>query len=136
MKPIIQEDNTGCAIASAATLSGLSYKEVKNIANAMGIRVEDPDLWSETRYMRSLLEKLAINIGNKEIAFDNWDSLPNCALLAIKWHLEKGKPYWHWVVFIREHHQMYVLDSKKSLKTHIRTDFWRIKPKWFIKVNI
>lgn len=45
---------------------------------------------------------------------------------------QRGKPYWHWVVFIREDCYAYVLDSKKGLKRNIRTDFGRMKPKWYI----
>jgi len=62
-------------------------------------------------------------------------SLPDRALLAIKWHLEKDIPYWHWVVFVRDTNNEYVLDSKKALKQNVRTDFGRIKPKWFIGVR-
>jgi hypothetical protein len=82
------------------------------------------------------LKKLGIKTGASETTFKNWHALPDCALLAIKWHKENGIAYWHWVVFVREGKNEYVLDSKKSLATNIRTDFGRIKPKWFIEVNI
>jgi len=134
MKPVIQEEATGCAIASAASLSGMSYVQVKQIANDMGIYVTDASLWSETKSIRNLLTRLGIQTTTNEVPFVNWQSLPDCALLAIKWHLEQEKPYWHWVVFVREDGQAYVLDSKKSLKKNIRKDFGRIKPRWFIKV--
>ncbi len=136
MRPVIQEEKTGCAIASAAALAGISYKEARGIANNMGIYAGDEALWSETHYMRRLLTKLGIKAAKKEILFKNWDSLPNRALLSIKWHIEKGKHYWHWVVFAREGECSYVLDSKKSLKTNTRMDFGRIKPKWYIEVDI
>ena len=136
MEPIVQEETTGCAIASSATISGISYKKAKKIANDIGIYAEDSALWSETNYIRKLLKELGVQTSNEELPFDGWDLLPNVALLSIKWHLNKGKPYWHWVVFVREGDQEYVLDSKKSLKTNTRTDFWRIKPKWFIEVKI
>lgn len=135
MKPVIQEEQTGCAIASSAAISGISYGEAKKIANGMGIYTEDSDLWSETNYIRRLLAKLGIQIGKKETPFTGWDSLPDCALLSIKWHLENDKPYWHWVVFIRDGSRKYVLDSKSSLKSNIRTDFRCMKPKWYIEVN-
>ena len=135
MKPIIQEETTGCAIASAAAISGVSYDKAKKIANGIGIYAEDPTLWSETNYIRKLLRELGIEAENEELPFDGWESLPNIALLSTKWHIEKGKPYWHWAVFVRKENQMYVLDSKKSLKTNMRTDFWRIKPKWSIEVK-
>ncbi len=136
MMAVIQEEKTGCAIASSAAIAGISYEEARKIANGMGIYAEDSELWSETNHIRRLLAKLGVKAGNKEIPFTNWESLPNCALLSIKWHLENGKPYWHWVVFVREGDRKYVLDSRKSLKSNIRTDFGRMKPKWYIEVNV
>jgi len=135
MKPVIQEEPTGCAIASAAAVCGVSYKEAKKIANDMGIFADDSNLWSETNYIRKLLKKLGAEVGKEEQPFGNWLALPDIALLATKWHIEKGKPYWHWAVFVRDKEREYVLDSKKSLSTNVRTDFGRIKPKWFIEVR-
>ena len=134
MKPVIQQEQTGCAIASSATIAGISYTKAKQIANRLGITAKDSTLWSSTRPVRRILKKLGIKTGAPETPFKNWESLPDCALLAIKWHRENGIAYWHWVVFVRERGKEYVLDSKKSLTKNIRTDFGRIKPKWFIKV--
>jgi len=136
MKPVIQEESTGCAIASAAAVCGISYKEAKKIANDMGIFADDTALWSETNYIRKLLKKLGVEIGKEEQPFKNWVALPDIALLATKWHIEKGKTYWHWAVFVRDTEREYVLDSKKSLSTNMRTDFGRIKPKWYIEVSV
>ena len=135
MKPVIQQERTGCAIASSAAIAGVSYKKAKSVANSLGIYAEDSTLWSETKHIRKILKQLNINISKSETKFKNWESLPDRALLAIKWHMKKGKPYWHWVVYVRENNHEYVLDSKKSLKTNKRTDFGRIKPKWYIKIN-
>lgn len=134
MKPVIQQEITGCAIASSAAIAGISYKEAKKIANGLGIYADDVALWSEKNYIRKLLSNLGIKTSNKEKPFSSWASLPDLALLSTKWHLEKGKAYWHWAVFVREGDREYVLDSKKSLKTNVRTDFGRIKPKWYIEV--
>jgi hypothetical protein len=134
LKHIIQEEPTGCAIASAAAISGISYLEAKKVANSIAIYADDSALWSETDYICRLLDHLKVETGSKEIPFKDWESLPDCALLSTKWHLESNKAYWHWVVFVREKHKSYVLDSKKSLKTNIRTDFGRMKPKWYIEV--
>jgi ABC-type bacteriocin/lantibiotic exporter with double-glycine peptidase domain len=135
MKPVIQQEKAGCAIASAAAIAGISYAKAKRIANGLGITARDSTLWSSTKPVRSLLKNLGIKTGAAETAFKNWQSLPDCALLAIKWHKQKGKAYWHWVVYVREENKEYVLDSKKLLKTNIRTDFGRIKPKWYIEVD-
>ena len=62
--------------------------------------------------------------------------VPDLALLATLGHVEKGVPFWHWAVFVRDPDEItHVLDSKPSLRSHARTDFERITPKWFISVR-
>ena len=136
MKPVIQLERTGCGIAAVAAIAGLSYSKTKAIANGLGISALDDRLWSEARYVRKLLTHFGIKTGSREIPFQSWTALPDLALLSIKWHLEKGRPYWHWVVFVRENGQSCVLDSRKGLRSHRRTDFGRMKPKWHIPVMI
>ena len=135
MKAVVQEEKTGCGIASVAALARVSYTRARTEANRLGIYAEDPQLWSNTQYVRTLLKQFGLSTSGKEQTFRSWEKLPDLALLAIKWHRENGKPFWHWVVFVREGHQNYVLDSRKALKKNRRTDFGRIKPKWFIEVN-
>lgn len=134
MKPVIQQEKTGCAIASSAVLASISYKKAKSIANGLGIYAEDSTLWSDSKYIRKILKKLNVKASKTENPFKSWAELPECALLAVKWHIEKGKPYWHWVVYVRENNTEYVLDSSKRIKNNKRTDFGRIKPKWYIKI--
>ncbi|MDR5907425.1 hypothetical protein [Franzmannia qiaohouensis] len=135
MKPVIQEEISGCGIAASATLAGISYAEAKRRANALGIYAVDPTLWSETAHVRKLLRELGIEASPTETPFESWECLPDKALMAIKWRLEQGKPFWHWVVFVREGGEAVVLDSKKALKSNVRRDFGRIKPKWYIEVT-
>ncbi|WP_010322707.1 hypothetical protein [Marinobacterium stanieri] len=135
MKPVIQEETTGCGIAACAALAGVSYKEAKQLAGTLGIRAADKALWSDTQYVRRLLAAFDISASSSETAFTSWDALPDRALLAIKWHLEQDTPFWHWVVFVRENGEARVLDSKQALKSNTRKDFGRIKPKWFIEVT-
>lgn len=134
LKPVIQQEATGCGIACVATLAGISYSKAKKLANSLGIFADDSTLWSDTSAVRKLLSHLKIDVAKSEKLFRAWDKLPDCALLAIKWHEEKGIPFWHWAVFVRQGGQATVLDSKKSLKKNLRTDFGRIQPKWFIEV--
>ncbi|MCW8825510.1 MAG: hypothetical protein OQK78_03700 [Gammaproteobacteria bacterium] len=136
MKPVIQQEQTGCAIASSAAIAGITYPAAKKIANNLGIYADDSKLWSETDYIRKLLAQLGVETAKREKPFTGWDELPDCALLSTKWHLEKGRAYWHWVVFVRDDEHQYVLDSKKSLRSNVRTDFGRIKPKWYIEVKV
>ena len=135
MRPVVQLERTGCGIASVAAIAGLSYRKAKSIANALGIHAEDKTLWSETSHVRRLLRHVGFATRSREIRFRSWNTLPDRALLSIKWHLEQGRPCWHWVVFVREGGQATVLDSKQGLRKNRRTDFGRMKPKWFIPVT-
>lgn len=134
MKPVIQQEKTGCGIASVAAIAGVSYRSAKQAANRLGIYASDPLLWSKTYHVRQLLRYFEIKTGHHEISFTNWHDLPDCALLATKWHIEKGCPFWHWAVYVRQQNESFVLDSNPNLNSHKRTDFGRIKPRWFIKV--
>nr|WP_298523124.1 hypothetical protein [uncultured Halomonas sp.] len=134
MKPVIQEEVSGCGIAASAALAGVSYAEAKRKANALGIYATDTALWSDTEYVRQLLSEFGVSVSSKETRFESWEHLPDKALMAIKWRMERSKPFWHWVVFAREGGQEMVFDSKKALQSNVRRDFGRIKPKWYIEV--
>lgn len=135
MKPVVQLDRTGCGFASVAALAQEKYATVKSAATELGIAVSDSRLWGDTFHVRRLLERFRILAG-KQTDFTAWDSLPSHALLAIKWHRTKSGHAWHWVVFVRDAAASYVLDPKKAFTTNRRTDFGRMKPKWFIPVTI
>lgn len=134
MEPVIQEETTGCGIAASAVLAGVSYAEARRKANALGIHAADTALWSDTGYVRTLLAEFGITVADREAPFESWEQLPDKALMAIKWRMEQGRPFWHWVVFVREGGEARVLDSKKGLTSNSRRDFGRIKPRWYIEV--
>lgn len=136
MEAVVQEQISGCGIAACAALAQVDYATSRRVANQLGIHAEDSQLWSDTTYVRRLLEALGIDAAPQQTPFSDWQALPDRALLAIKWRLAKGRPFWHWVVFVREADGCYVLDSKKALKHNRRLDFGRIKPKWFIAVQV
>jgi hypothetical protein len=52
LERVIQEETTGCGIASAANILGKTYSEMKEVANSMGIFAEDESLWSDTQYKK------------------------------------------------------------------------------------
>lgn len=134
MRPVVQLEPTGCGIASAAAIACVSYRRAQAVARSLGIVAGNRDLWSTTGSVRSLLKALGVPTGSGEQPFKGWHLLPDRALLSIRWHLEGGRPFWHWVVFVREDGRQYVLDSKASLRNHVRTDFGRMKPRWFIRI--
>ena len=135
MKPVVQLDRTGCGIASIAALAGVTYVQATHIASRLGIFVDDPKLWSETNHVRRLLKEYGFRSARTEMPFTSWEALPDLALLAIKWHEAGGRACWHWVVFWRGPRGPVVLDSKRALRRHVRTDFGRMKPKWCIPVD-
>ncbi len=135
MKPVVQLDRTGCGIASVAALAGVTYRQAQRVANRLGIFAGDHRLWSETGYVRRLLKEFGIRSTRPEVPFTSWEALPDLALLAVKWHKERDHSFWHWVVFWRGPCGPVVLDSKRALRRHLRTDFGRMKPEWFITVS-
>lgn len=135
MKPVIQLERTGCGIVAVAALAGVSYRETQCMANRLGIFAGDSMLWSETDYVRRLLKEYGIRSASTEVPFTSWGALPDLALLAVKWHKERDRSFWHWVVFLRGPRGPVVLDSKRVRRRHVRTDFGRMKPKWFISVS-
>ena len=134
MSPVVQKERTGCGIASCAALAGISYDAAKGVANSIGIYADDKALFSDTAYVRKLLEYLGIKTSLEEKAFTSWNALPDTALLAIKWREKEEKAFWHWTCFVRRNGEAAVWDSGMRLKSPVRTDFWRMQPKWYIAV--
>ena len=135
MKPVVQLEPTGCGIAVVAAIAGVSYRQAEQAANRLGIFATDHRLWSETTHVRRLLREYRLRSVSAEQPFHSWHSLPNLALLAINWHREEDRSCWHWVVFVRDLEGERVLDSKRSLVHHVRRDFGRMKPKWYLAVT-
>ena len=134
MNPVVQEEPTGCGIASVAALAGVSYETVRQTAAGLGIHAYDTALWSDTEHVRRLLGAFGLGAAPDERPFSSWEALPDCCLLAIKWRLTGEKAFWHWTVFHRGEDGPVVLDPKKTLQSNIRRDFGRMKPKWHIPV--
>jgi hypothetical protein len=135
MRPVVQKEPTGCGLAAVAAIAGVSYAKAKRTAASMGIHAADSKLWSDSAYVRRLLRRFGSRAVSGTRRFSSWRSLPPLALLAIKWRRKGRTAFWHWVVFVREGGREYVLDSKQSLKSHRRTDFGRMQPKWFLPLS-
>jgi hypothetical protein len=60
MKAVLQQEATGCGIASVATLAGVTYRHVQRAADQFGISAQDDRLWSDTAYVRTLLRHYGI----------------------------------------------------------------------------
>lgn len=134
LKPVIQQDVTGYGIACVAAVAGATYAEVRSVAQRLSICVDDRRLWSDTRYIRALLRHYHLVASSRQ-PFRDWMALPDVALLALKWRIELDCAVWHWAVFVRQPAGPVVLDSKRGLRTNRRTDFGRMKPKWFLDIQ-
>lgn len=134
MNVVIQEEKTGCGIASVANIVNSTYADVKKKANSIGIFAEDKALYSDTGYVRELLTEYNVETSSKELPFISWDNLPDLALLSIKYHEEDGVAFWHWVVFKRINGSPVVFDSASYLDENKRLDFDVMEPKWYIEV--
>jgi ABC-type bacteriocin/lantibiotic exporter with double-glycine peptidase domain len=129
MNVVLQEETSGCGIACVAMLANRSYQAVKQLANSMGIFAEDSQLYSSTDYVKRLLGEYGISISNEINSFSDWEKLPDKALLSIKYRLENDRPRWHWVVFVRENTNRFVLDPANYLDENKRVDFESMSPK-------
>ena len=89
MKPIVQEERTGCGIAAVAAIAGVSYGKAKTAAASLGISSQDRRLWSETIHVRRSLALFGVHAERTTRPFRAWSKLPDCALLAIKWRVEQ-----------------------------------------------
>ncbi len=135
MKLIIQEEPSGCGIASVAMLAGVPYQQAKEKANSLGIFAEDEKLWSQTDYVRRLLREHSIPAALEEVPFTSWNALPDLALISLKWRIENDQPFWHWSVFYRAQSEPVVHDPAAYLENNLRTDFDNMTPKWFIEID-
>ena len=99
MKPVVQLERTGCGIAAVAALAGVKYDRAKRMATRLGIVAEDPALWSETDHVRRLLKEYGFRLARTDAPFISWEALPDLALLAVKWHKDRGRTFWHWWCF-------------------------------------
>ncbi len=100
MKPVVQEEKTGCAITCAATVTGVPYVKARTVAASLGIYVRDTALWTETTHIRLLLEAFGLAAAPGETSFRSWGGdLPDLCLLAIKWRMQYSRAFWHWAVF-------------------------------------
>jgi hypothetical protein len=135
MKPVVQLERTACSIANVAALAGVSYRQAQRVANRLGIFADDSRLWSETHHVRRLLKEYGIRSASTEVPFTSWEALPDLVQFAVKWHKERDRTFWHWVVFWRGPCGPVVLDSKRALRRHVRTEFGRMKLNCFFPIS-
>ena len=132
MKRIIQKDSSGCGLACIAMIAGISYRQVRKWSTKIGCS-KDGHFDTDASDLRELASCSKIALASRKRQFRSWDKIPHKSIVAIN-YMEKTDS-WHWVVFARDGDRKYVLDPKPSIKSDQRTDFWRMKGKWFLPVD-
>jgi len=134
MKRVLQGNPSGCGLACVAMLANRSYREVRDKARLIPGFDNDHCLRTNASELRSLLEEYGISASKHLIPFRDWNHLPNLCILAINYN--ESTEIWHWVIFTSNNGNKYVLDPNPHIKTSRRTDFRRIKTKWYLKIKL
>jgi len=134
MKRILQEDGTGCGIACIAMITGRSYQQIKDeLIKMPGYSAKGP-FYTDASELRALAKSQGVSLIKRKRKFKEWKLVPNGSILAIRFKEKNSEQEWHWVVFNRINGREFVIDPKKSIKTDQRTDFGRIKAKWYLPI--
>ena len=133
LRRIKQEDPTGCGLACIAILAGVSYTEIRKIA-VDDLEFDESGLfYTGTTHLRKLASKYNIKLSKRRRQFKSLEALPEKAILAINY--DGNVDTWHWVIYRRTLNEEFVYDPKRSIKSNKRTDFSRMKIKWFLQVT-
>ncbi|MDO8908424.1 MAG: cysteine peptidase family C39 domain-containing protein [Pseudohongiella sp.] len=132
LKRVIQKDSTGCGIACVAMIAGISYGEAKRTAIAHGIVKKRPPYYTTSGELTELLRKFHRG-ATKGRKLSKWESLDRLSIVGINFSSTHGT--WHWVIYVPGIDAGFVLDPRKSVKTHKRTDFSRMRPRSYIAVT-
>lgn len=132
IKRIIQDDATGCGLACVAMIAGATYAEAKKVALDSGILKLQKTFYTTSNNLIRLLECFDIKakIGRK---VSYWSSIQSVSIVAI--NFREGSNSWHWVVYVPDENQGYVLDPHKKIKTDQRIDFSRMRLRSYIPIE-
>lgn len=131
VRRIIQEDVTGCGIACAAMLAGISYSRAKTIALRLGIVGQKPSYYTNASDISKLLRELGL-APSKGRKLSKWSSLRILSVVGVNFSETTGN--WHWVVYVPSTAGGHVLDPRATVKTRLRTDWARLRPRSYIPV--
>ena len=132
IKRIIQDDATGCGLACVAMIVGATYAEVKKVALDNGILEEKRTFYTISRDLISLLNyfNFKAEIG-REVS--HWSSIQSLSIVAI--NFRESSNSWHWVVYVPDENQGYVLDPHKKIKKEQRRDLSRMRLRSYIPID-
>jgi hypothetical protein len=132
MRRKVQRDATGCGIACAAMLAGVTYAAAKSRAIALGLVENRGPFYTGSAELQELLGSFGVNcLRGRMVA--RWESVPSPAIVAINY--QAAFKTWHWVVHVSSHRGAYVLDPRGMIKAARRVDFNRMRLRSFIPVR-
>lgn len=129
----VQVDSTGCGIACVAMLTGKSYEYIKQVGLENDIFSTKKAFYTDTADIVKMLKILGIH-SERGRKVSNWDTIKSISIVGINYR--ESSDTWHWVVYIPNEEEKYVLDPNKKIKTDKRTDFSRMKLRSYIPVNL
>jgi hypothetical protein len=132
MRRKIQHDTTGCGIACAAMLAGVTYAAAKSRAIALGLIEKGGPFYTGSAELQNLLGSFGVVcLRGRRVA--RWVSVTGPAIVAI--NHQSGSNTWHWVVYMSSQCGAYVLDPRAAIKASRRVDFNRMRLRSFIPVQ-
>ena len=134
MKPrrVLQQDATGCGIACAAMIAGVSYAYAKAIAIELGLIEKSGSQYTTSRKLIRLLAELDV-IALTGRKLKHWESVDCLSIVGINYR--PNHEIWHWVVYVPDDKIGYVLDPRRIVKSSKRVDFTRMRPRSYIPVT-
>jgi len=115
-------------------ISGNKYIDVKKKLLSFSGFTEDGDFYTNASELRALSSEFNVTLGKRMSKFTSWSNIPDKAIVAINYREGEDGASWHWVVFCRNKNNEFFIDPKKAIKTHKRTDFGRVKVKWYLPI--
>lgn len=132
IKRIIQDDATGCGLACVAMIVDETYAEVKKVALDNGFFENKRTFYTISSDLITLLDYFRVK-AKKERKGSHWLSVQSVSIVAI--NFRKNSNSWHWVVYVPDENQGYVLDPHKKIKNDKRVDFSRMRLRSYIPIE-
>lgn len=125
-----QRHSTGCGIAAAATLAGISY--ARAYREYRTLFPDEPSHRTDSPEIRTLVRRFGVRLG-RLVRTHRWTMLKRRCLVAVNY--DRKTDHWHWVVFEPTEEGGYVLDSKSKRPGGRRQDFRRMRLAWYHMIS-
>ena len=124
VRRVQQDDEEGCGIACVAMFTGNTYKQMKKYF-VENILKKQERLHTRNYQVRDVLRRYGIHTVNR--VFKKWHGIKTNAIVPINRRRGGG---WHWVVFIHDHENPYIIDPYFG-KSRRKYDFRGVRARGF-----